>query len=139
MPDPTLRERLAAIGAFADELEAPGFTAGAWHPSAPTRDDPTVWTMPWYELTPRATAFVRALAAIMITFDWPTWAATDEAQALYRDRAALANATPDELARLVTAVVREDRFNEGALGDSFEAGVMAAIARRAAALANADG
>src|SRR6478735_2258649 len=97
MPDRDRGERLQAIGAFADELEAPDFEAGQWHPSAPTRDDPTVWTMPWYELSPRATAFVRALAGIMITFDWPTWAATDSAKALYRDRAALADATPDEL------------------------------------------
>ena len=134
------RAALRAIGAFAEELEAPGFEAGQWHPSEPTREDPSVHTMPWYELSPRAEAFVRSLASIMVVFDWPTWAATDEAQALHDDRVVLAAASPEQLSRLVTAVVREDRFNEGALGDSFDSGLMAAIARRAAALAgDADG
>lgn len=132
--DTALRERLRAIGAFAGELATPGFEAGRWHPSEPTRDDPTVWSMPWYELSPQALAFVRSLAAIIVVFDWPTWARTEEAQALHDDRAALASATPDQLARLATAVIREDRFNEGALGDSFDSGLMGAIARRAAAL-----
>ena len=36
---------------------------------------------------------------------------------------------------LLTALIREDRFNEGALGDSFESGIMTAIARRAKELA----
>ena len=47
----------------------------------------------------------------------------------------LAAATPDQRGKLLTAVIREDRFNEGALGDSFESGFIAAIARRAKALA----
>ncbi len=134
---PPLRDRLRAIGAFVEELEAPGFDAGHWHPSEIFRreGDTEVWSMPWYELSDRATAFVRSLAGIMVTFDWPTWARTDEAQILLRDRDALAEATPDQLAKFVTVVVREDRFSEGALGDSFESGLMAAIARRAAVLA----
>jgi hypothetical protein len=133
--DVALRARLRAIGAFAQELDAPGFEAGHWHPSEPTREDPSVSTMGWYELSPRAEAFVRSLGPFMVVFDWPAWAATDEAQALHGDRAVLAAATSDQLSRLVTAVVREDRFNEGALGDSFDSGLMAAIARHAAALA----
>jgi len=68
-------------------------------------------------------------------FDWPTWANTPEAQALRNDPDVLAAATPDQLGKLLTAVIREDRFNEGALGDSFESGFIAAIARRAKALA----
>lgn len=135
--DATMRDRLRAIGAFVDELEAPGFDAGLWHPSerSRTHGERDVRTMPWYELSTRATAFVAALAGIMVVFDWPTWARTDEAQTLHDDRRVLAAATPDLLAKLVTALVRQDRFNEGALGASFESGLMAAIARRAAALA----
>ncbi len=135
--EPIPRDRLRAIGAFVEELEAPGFDAGHWHASElDHRDgDTDVWTMPWFELSDRAAAFVTALAGIMVVFDWPTWARTDEGQTLHDDRGALAAATPDQLARLVTGVVREDRFNEGALGDSFESGLMLAIARRAAALA----
>ena len=132
-----MRGRLRAIGAFADELETPAFAAGRWHPMEPTREDPAVSTMPWYELSDRAEAFTRALGGIIEPFDWPTWLPTPEAQALYRDRAVLAAATPEQLSRLATAIVRSDRFNEGALGEAFDAGVMAAIARRAAVLAGA--
>lgn len=131
-----MRDRLRAIGAFVDELEASGFDPGRWHPSERRTDgDRDVWTMPWYELSARAIAFNTALGGILVVFDWPTWARTDEGQALHDDRQVLAAATPDQLAKLVTALVRQDRFNEGALGASFESGLMAAIARRAAALA----
>lgn len=128
--------QLRAIGAFADELEAAGFDAGRWHPSEPTREDPAVVTMPWFELSPRALAFVTALGGILVPFDWPTWAQTDEAQALHGDRSVLAAATPEQLSKLVTAMIREDRFVEGALGASFDSGLMAAIARRAETLAD---
>lgn len=133
--DDETRDRLRAIGAFADELEAPGFVAGRWHPSEPTPDDPEVWSMPWYELSERAEAFRSTLAGIIEPFDWPTWLPTPEAQALYRDRAVLAAASPEQLSKLATAIVRSDRFTEGAIGEAFDDGVMAAIARRAEVLA----
>ncbi|HET7168047.1 MAG TPA: DUF6508 domain-containing protein [Candidatus Limnocylindrales bacterium] len=132
------RDRLRAIGTFVAELEAPGFEAGRWHRSEITRreGDTDIWTMPWFELSDRASAFVSTLAGIMVVFDWPTWARTDEAQTLHDDRQALSTATYDQLTKLATAVIREDRFNEGALAASLESGLMAAIARRAAALAD---
>lgn len=133
---PDLRERLAAIGAFRAELESPGFDAGRWHASHPTVDDPDVWTMPWFELSDRAEAFVAALAGIMISdFDWPSWMGMPEGQALSSDHAAVAAADPTQLAKLATAVIRSDRFNEGAIASCFESGLMTAIAERAEALA----
>ena len=135
MPDDQ-RERLRAIGAFRAELESPHFVAGAWHRSERRG---TAWTMPWYELSPRAAAFVGVLSGIMLRgFDWPAWTQTPEAKAIHGDRSVLAGASPDDLARLATALIREDRFNEGALGDDFASGLMAAIARRAETLAAAD-
>ena len=135
--DEQARDRLRAIGRFADELASPAFVAGHWHPMAPTREDPAVSTMPWYELSEHAEAFVRVLGGIIEPFDWPAWLPTPEAQGLYRDRAVLAAATPEQLSKLATAIVRSDRFTEGALGEAFDAGVMAAIARRASTLADA--
>ena len=132
--DASARDRLRAIGTFVDELENPAFVAGTWHRSERTREDPNVWTMPWFELSPRALAFVTALGGLVTVFDWPAWAQTPEAQALHDDRGVLAAATLEDLTKLVTAVLREDRFVEGALGASFESGLMAAIARRAGAL-----
>ncbi|HET8785113.1 MAG TPA: DUF6508 domain-containing protein [Candidatus Limnocylindrales bacterium] len=132
-----LRARLEAIGAFADELEAPDFGAGQWHDSERTRTpDGDVWTMPWFELSERADAFIRTAAGSgwVEPFDWMAWVETDEGKSLREDREALARATPDQLRRLLTAVIRADRFSEGSLEWAFGSGLMAAIARRARTL-----
>jgi hypothetical protein len=135
-PERTYRPEILA--AALSIVEAPVFEAGQWHDSERREDG--VWTMPWYELSPAAESYLRAVgeSGMMLTgFDWPSWAKTPEAQHLHGDRDALAQATPDQLAMLLTALIREDRFNEGALGDSFESGIMTAIARRAKELAEA--
>ena len=119
-------------------LEASDFVAGTWHDSE--RQPDGAWTMPWYELSAAAEAYIRAVGEsgmMLAGFDWPSCAKTPEAIALHGDRAVLAEATPEQLAMLLTALIREDRFNEGALGDSFESGIMTAIALRAAELAEA--
>ena len=134
--EPERRYEIERLAAALPIVEAPDFEAGQWHDSE--RQSDGVWTMPWYELSPAAEAFLRAVGESGMTltgFDWPSWAQTLEAKTLHGDRAALAKATPDELAILLTALIREDRFNEGALGDSFESGIMTAIARRAKELA----
>jgi uncharacterized protein DUF6508 len=136
-----LRARLEALAAFADELEAPDFDAGTWHDSERSHSpevEGEVWTMPWFELSERAEAFVRSAASNgwVRPFDWMRWVETDEAMALRDDRAKLANATPDQLQRLLTAVIRADRFSEGSLAWAFETGLVAAIARRAGNLAD---
>ena len=138
-PMADLHSRLQGLAAFVAELEAPDFDAGHWHPMAPTRDDPDVSTMPWYELSDRADAFLAAVRGNgwVGPFDWMAWAQTAEGTALREDRDALAKATPDQLQRLLTTLVRADRFNEGTLEWAFESGLMAAIARRAATLAAA--
>lgn len=131
-----MNDGLRALAAMLPALEAPEFVAGRWHDSE-KRDDGTL-TMPWYELGPTADAFLRAVgeSGLMLTgFAWPSWVSTPEAVALHGDREALARATPDQLAMLLTALIRQDRFNEGALGESFESGLMTAIARRAKELA----
>jgi Family of unknown function (DUF6508) len=133
---PDLRRRLRILADTLPILEAPDFTPGRWHDSEKREDN--VWTMPWYELSPQAEAVTRAVGQAGLLqpgFDWPTWAQTAEAQALRHDPDALAAATPDQLGKLLTALIREDRFNEGALGDTFESGFMTAVVRRAKALA----
>jgi Family of unknown function (DUF6508) len=63
-----------------------------------------------------------------------TWLGTEEGQAL-RDRPeAVAQATTEQLAMLLTAIVRSDRFVEGSIAGAFESNLLARIARRAAVL-----
>lgn len=54
------------------------------------------------------------------------------------DQAPLARATPEQLARFLTVVIRQDRFVEGALLTAFESGLILRIVRRAAAILEAD-
>ena len=63
-------------------------------------------------------------------FDWPAWAETPEAQRLRDDRSALEEATVLDLARLLTVVIRQDRFVEGTLAEALETGLITAALRR---------
>ena len=132
-----LRDRLEALAAFADELEAPDFDPGHWHDSEVRRThDGEVHTMPWFEPSQRADAFMRTAGGNgwVQPFDWMAWVETAEAKALRDDRQALAAATPDDLQHLLTAIIRAERFSDGSLEWAFQSGLMAAIAHRARTL-----
>jgi hypothetical protein len=127
--------RLAALAALVPRLEAPGAEAqfGVWVPSR--ESTPGVWTMPYVEYGELERAFREAAVGwVRSDIDWVAWASTDDAVAMRKDPARLARATPGELAHLITALVRGDRFNEGLLLDALQEGLLARIARRAAAL-----
>lgn len=123
------RDRWRAIAAFRAELESPDFSAGQWRGGE--RDGDTI-QMPWFEPSARAAAFIAALAAVMIpNFDWMTWGQTPEGQRFESDVHAIDTGTELQLRRLATALVRVERFSDGAQAASFESGRMLAIARRA--------
>jgi hypothetical protein len=70
-------------------------------------------------------------------FDWPEWMQTDEARQLRDDPDALATATSAQLQKLLTVLVRQDRFVEGSLAEHFRSGMIDRIVARAAVLATA--
>ena len=74
---------------------------------------------------------------ILHNFNWPEWKQSDEAGTLRDDEAALAKATPEQLARLLTVVVRQDRFVENGFRAALESGLVVGIVRRAAAILDA--
>ncbi len=131
-------DRLRALAALVPILEAPDVDFGHWE-LPPPRDG--VGSLGWYELGPAGKAFRDAVARgawLQAGFDWPAWMQTEEGRAL-RDRAdAMETATPDQLARLLTAIVRSDRFTEGSIAGAFESGLLLRIARRARVLLDAD-
>lgn len=130
-----MSEQLQALAAFLPLFEEPGFVFGSWHGGQEV--SPGVLTMPYFSLGETASSFVYMAydqGWVLAGFNWPDWQGTEEAIALRADPAALANASPEQLAKLLTAVIRQDRFVEGALNGAFESGLLAAIARRAAAL-----
>ena len=129
-----LAERLRPLAGMVPILEAPDADFGHWD------NTPTISGsehLPWFVFGPTADAFRAAVASggwIMLGFDWMTWLRTGEGQALRDDPDAPAGATPDQLGRLLTAIIRSDRFVEGSFAGAFESGLLARIARRAAAL-----
>lgn len=115
-------------------LEAPDADFGHWE-LPPPRDG--VHSLGWFEFGPTAEAWRTAVAQgawIVDGFDWRSWLAADEGRALRDDPGAVANATPDQLAQLLTAIVRSDRFVEGSIAGAFASGLLAGISRRAAVL-----
>lgn len=72
-------------------------------------------------------------------FDWPAWMATPEAKRLTSVPEAVATASADELGKLLAALVRSDRLNEGSLAAANDGGMLIAIARRAKLLAAGQG
>jgi len=131
-PARSLPERLQALADFLPLFEQPGFEFGEW--STNPKSETGVLRMPTYSWSDKAHLFVKTAydTGWVLNFDWPAWKQTDEAIGLRDDAAALAAATPEQLARLLTVLIRQDRFVEGALGSAYESGLLTSIVRRAA-------
>jgi len=135
MADPDLR----VLARFLPEFERAGFSPGDWTDMQKGEDG--VHTMPYATLSPAASDFVQAAydgGWVLQDFNWPEWKDTNEAIGLYRDPDLLAEATPRQLAQLLTVFIRQDRFVEGGLLSDFESGHILGIVRRAAKLLEAD-
>ena len=126
--------RLRVLASWADEFERPGFAIGEW--AGGERDARGVIQMPYVDFSPEGGRFIDEMYAHewVYSFDWMAWAATPEAQALIRDPAQIAHASTEDLARLLTTIIRGDRFSEGEIAGAYERGTLTAIARRARVL-----
>ncbi len=130
-------EALRALAAFLPQFEAADFEFGEWMVSDPSEDG--VIPFPSFHLSPVALDFVSTCHEVgwiqWPEFDWVTWTGTAEAVQLHDDPAKLERAAPQQLSRLLTVLVRQDRFVEGALGAGFDSGFLLRILRRIATLA----
>ena len=128
MTDPDLHEQLANLGSFRERIEAPDFDFGEWVPS--TKPAPGVLTMPYFAFSPDGLALLAAMP-VQMGFDWGAWMHTDEFKGLLNDREVLAQATPEQLLKLCTTLLRGDRFTDGTLANAYASGLLAAIVHRA--------
>ena len=124
-----LKEGLDALAAFLPEFESLDFEFGHME-SRPG-------SLPFYTFSPVAHSFIETCYEMgwVRPFDWVEWKASPEAVGLRDDPSILEVATVEQLSKLLTVVIRQDRFVEGALGSAFDTGLLTAILRRAAALA----
>jgi hypothetical protein len=134
-----LSERLARLGAFADVFAADGFRFAEMRGGNET--EPGVFQMPWSELGEQAMAFHQLCYddGWVVPFDWGSWKDTPEAIGLRDEPDTLSKATPEQLSKLLTTLVRQERFCEGSLQDAFETGLLTGIVKRAKALSEETG
>lgn len=126
---------LAALAQFLPKLKQSNVKAGEW--SEPCKSESGIFVMPHVNFGDVASGFVDAAYKhgwVLRDFDWVTWKDTKAARALWEDAATVAGASPRELAQMLTVVIRQDRFVEGALLGAFESGLMLRIVRRASEL-----
>jgi len=96
-----------------------------------------VITMPSSSLSPEAKAFNKMIYQegwILDGFDWPEWAQTDEFKDLFSKPEVLAKACAHQLAKLLTALTRKERFCEGTMASACSDGLLARITQRASIL-----
>ena len=130
-----VKRRLLRLGQFSSIFGRRGFQFG----TMVTEDlDTGESLMPYYVLSDDAEAFIKICYEcgwIRADFDWGAWKDTSEAMELRDNSNAMASATPDQIAKLLTVLVRQERFCAGALAGAFERGLLGAILRRAMTLA----
>ena len=87
-----------------------------------------VFQMPYAIYTAATHRVVQALYGLgaIVPFDWPSWDGTRA----YRGSRALDAAPVADAVRMVTAIVRADRFSDGTIGAMFEDGTFPAALRR---------
>lgn len=130
-----LVHRLWAMVRFLPAQEDADFAPGKLSPIQKTESGSFV--MPHVTFSKVANHFIRAaydLGWVLRGFDWVLWAKTDEAKALCNDHFSLTRAPPEQLFYLITALIRQDRFRDGAPLESFKSGLILGIVRRAAAI-----
>jgi hypothetical protein len=125
LDDPVDGHDLDRLVGFLDAFERPGFVFVSW-------PDPPPGVMGWADYSDAARAFIEAAhesGFVCRDFDWPSWKER-EGRRLYEHPRAIEEANLPALRRFVTALVRQDRFCEGALGAAFTDGVLTRILRR---------
>ena len=96
-----------------------------------------VITMPSSSLSLEVKAFNKMIYQegwILDGFDWPEWAKTDEFKDLFSKPESLAKASAHQIAKLLTALARKERFCEGTMASACSDGLLARITQRASIL-----
>ena len=125
---------LLSLAAFRPIFENPHFVAG-------TRPDVAIgsgeFTLDGIVYGEAALQFERACydgGWVRSDIDWSCWQETSEARDLWFDEQALSAASAEQLAKLLTLIIRQNRFVGGLMFQAFEEGPVLRIVRRAEAL-----
>lgn len=123
--------RLADLGPI---FRDPATLFGTWQGATGKGTDLEPFTSPWFKTSAVGDRFFQTLydaGWILPDFDWPQWIQGPEGQRLWADREAIGSADEEQLAKLLTALVRSDRFSEGTLAKAYNDKVLLSIVERA--------
>ena len=126
---------LEKLAALLPVFTAPGFSFGEWAHSREVA--PNTFTMPFYIFSSPADALSKTCCEdgwVRSDFDWGEWKQTPEAVELLESPDALARATTDQLSKLLTVIIRQEKFCDGAMASAYDSGLITAILRRAVSL-----
>ena len=130
---PSIRDRLTALAAFAPVFGRAGFR--------PVTDAPVAEPGVYYGVTYTAdvSRFMQMAYDLgwVRSLPWSEWRDTPCGHVLMQDPAAMAGATLDELACVLTTCIRADRFCDGYLADAFTAGLIGQVVLQAKKLLDA--
>ena len=131
--DWALVEQLEALARFVPVFASPTFEFSEFVPGEKKEE---AVTLGHYRLAPEAQAFIETAHTYgwVRDFPWSEWQQTAEAARLRDDPDALSQATPTDLAKLLTACCRAERFVEGSLSDHYQSGLLRRVVERAKTL-----
>lgn len=117
------REDVSAVLTFSRSLLEPGFVAGEWV-SPPSFEDGVLTLASWLP-SEEASQWERALYEhhIILSFDWAESTWTRQMGRYYADPSLLERVSLLTIRKVLTTLLRADRFCEGYLADAFERGV----------------
>ncbi|HET6497644.1 MAG TPA: DUF6508 domain-containing protein [Coriobacteriia bacterium] len=125
---------LLAVCTFARRFEEPDFVAGGWVSPEPSEDG--VALLGYWVPSEDVARWQAALYEhhIVLPFDWtaPSW--RRQMRCYYEDPGLLQRARLLTIRKVLTSLVRADRFCEGTLAEAFERGVPQAAMRRLGAI-----
>jgi predicted RNase H-like nuclease len=133
-----LNQRLARLGQFAAKFQENGFVFAEMHGGSKIK--PGAYEMPWSCLNETAARFYQQCyddGWVLPGFDWMEWIEKPEARGLLcapenpSTGVNLPSASPEQLAMVLTALIRNDRGCEGYLEGAHASGLLTSIVRRA--------
>ncbi len=116
------RQQASALLEYLPGCQQQGFVAGRWQ----TREGDA----PWFTYDTEVVSFVQAVYDhdLLLSFDWPKWSAQAEEYMRRPDRVRSADLI--QLRKLLTALVRGERFVEGLMALAFDRGLIVAPLER---------
>jgi Family of unknown function (DUF6508) len=134
----TDQDDLGCLAEFAKPFGNPEIKFGEWSAASGSGAPEDPISLPYYQLSPLGTSFFHMVynsGWIDSALDWIAWAQSDEGQHFLHDKRHLGQADARVLRNVLTVIIRGDRFTEGALFGAYDSGLLLAIAKRAAVLA----